>query len=88
MFWLQKDEEKRLKKAKDAQAKANLAVKKQETIVKTAERALDDKVNSLVLCIEITGALTVVDTFSFPKETPAPDARNSNRAREPQDRFD
>jgi hypothetical protein len=48
------DEEKKLKKAKDAQAKANLAVKKQETVVKTAERALEDKVNSLVLCAEIT----------------------------------
>jgi hypothetical protein len=54
-FWgAQMDEEKKLKKAKDAQAKANLAVKKQETVVKTAERALEDKVNSLVLCAEIT----------------------------------
>jgi predicted nucleotidyltransferase len=41
----QTDEEKKMKKAKDAQAKANLAVKKQEAVVKAAERSLDEKVN-------------------------------------------
>jgi hypothetical protein len=41
----QTTEEKRVKKAKDIQAKANLAVKKQETVVKASEKALDDKVS-------------------------------------------
>lgn len=50
----QTDEEKKLKKAKDAQAKANLAVKKQETVVKTAERALEDKVSNLTIFDNVT----------------------------------
>jgi DNA primase catalytic subunit len=66
----QTDEEKKLKKAKDAQAKANLAVKKQETIVKTAERALEDKVNSLVPCTEITRWLTVAALFAPSQKKP------------------
>lgn len=45
LLCLQTAEEKKVKKAKDVQAKANLAVKKQEVVVKAFEKALDDKVS-------------------------------------------
>lgn len=45
LLCLQTAEEKKVKKAKDIQAKANLVVKKQEAVVKASEKALDDKVS-------------------------------------------
>lgn len=63
LLCLQTAEEKKVKKAKDVQAKANLAVKKQEAVVKASEKALDDKVsdwqqNSRLRCKRLNAAFT------------------------------
>lgn len=76
-------EEKKVKKAKDVQAKANLAVKKQEGIVKTAEKALDDKVShSLLYTFSAKEVLTRPGT-----ETWTSHPRDPDRTRQSQDRI-
>ena len=67
-----------MKKAKDVQAKANLAVKKQEGILKTAEKALDDKVCYPAESVRMD---TSTDCLFYPIETRLAHYRDPDRTR-------